>query len=722
MAALEGTAIDTSIDAAWAQVAELKLQLVPHVEVVQHRYRGETWHVLADRLTARHFRCTPAVQQFLALLDGEHSVAEAFSGCTGQDGEDPPERFEILHLLTALQSSQLLLGGVPLDSTAQYTRQRAAQRSRWLRRLASPLAIQIPLFDPDNFLERALPWVKPFFSPLFLWLWFLLVAMTAFGAVHQWSALGVHWEARFLDPGNLLSLWLLYPLVKGLHELGHGFATRVWGGEVHEMGVMLLVFTPVPYVDASASSAFPSRSQRMVVAAAGIMVELLLSGIALLLWSYSSPGLLRDLCFNVLVIGGVSTLLFNGNPLLRFDGYYVLSDLLEIPNLRARANQYLGFLLKRYLLKLRAESSIPVVGSERGWLLSFAILAGIYRLLIGFTIALFIAGKFFFVGVSLAIWLIISQMLMPLYRIFSELVGQAKSQSRLVRLCLVTGSGLTLLVLGLFVMPVSDSTHAEGIINLPENAQIRTRAAGFVREIYAHNGQQVLAGEPLFEMQNLELRADEAVLLAKSDELTVRHSRALSGERIELEILKGEMSALQEEIHQLQVQLDNLIVKSPHGGIFALPRARDLPGRFVHKGDLVGHVIDHSAMTVRVVIPQASVDRVRRQTRAIEVRLAASVNEILVAQQLQEVPQATTQLPSALLGSRDGGNIAVDARDRGGRQAIANIFQLDISLPATTTGTYLGQRAFVRFVHHSEPIGLGWYRQVRQLLLSRIGV
>ena len=136
----------------------------------------------------------------------------------------------------------------------------------------------------------------------------------------------------------------------------------------------------------------------------------------------------------------------------------------------------------------------------------------------------------------------------------------------------------------------------------------------------------------------------------------------------------------------------------------------------------MGHVIDHSAITVRVVIPQTSVDRVRRRTRAIEVRLAANVNETLVARQLQEVPQATTQLPSALLGSRDGGDIAVDARDRGGRQALTNIFQLDISLPANPAGTYLGQRAFVRFVHHREPLGRGWYRQLRQLLLSRIGI
>jgi putative peptide zinc metalloprotease protein len=286
----------------------------------------------------------------------------------------------------------------------------------------------------------------------------------------------------------------------------------------------------------------------------------------------------------------------------------------------------------------------------------------------------------------------------------------------------VTSGGITLLTLVLFVIPVSDSTHAEGVVNLPQNAQIRIHAAGFIQKIFKHNGQWVHAGEPLLQMQNLELRANEAVLLARSNELSIRHSRALSGERIELEILKGEMMALQGEIREVQAQLASLLVVSHQEGVLALPLAQDLPGRFVHKGDLVGHVIDHSAMTVRVVIPQASMDRVRRRTRAIEVRLAANVNETLLAHQLQEVPQATTQLPSALLGSRDGGDIAVDARDRGGRQAIANIFQLDISLPANATDTYPGQRAFVRFVHHREPLGLGWYRRLRQLLLSRLGV
>jgi putative peptide zinc metalloprotease protein len=720
MVTLEGAAADAPLAAAWAQIAGLKPQLASHVDVVLHSYRGEAWYVLADRLTATHFRCTPAVQQFLARLDGEHTVAEAHQACAGPDGEEPPDRLEVLQLLTELQSAQLLLGGMPLDSDALYSRHQLMQKQRWIRRLASPLALQIPLLDPDKFLQRMLPWIRPFFSPLFLYLWLLLVALTALAAINQWSALYLHWESRFLDPSNLLSLWLLYPLVKGLHELGHGFATRVWGGEVHEMGVMLLVFTPVPYVDASASSAFQSRHQRMVVAGAGIMVELMLSAMALLIWSYASPGLLRDLCFNILVIGGVSTVLFNGNPLLRFDGYYVLADYLEIPNLRARANAYLGYLLKHHLLHLQTTTAVPDSPRERAWLLGFAILAGIYRLLIGFTIALFIAGKYFFVGISLALWLIISQMCLPLYRLYARLLKQARGEAGLLRLCAISAGALVLSFLVLFVIPVSDSTHAEGIVKLAENAQIRVRADGFVEKIFKHNGQLVRAGEPLLQVQNLELQAREVALLAQSKELQIRHSRALSGERIELEFLKAEIATLQREIDEVQEQVANLVVSSPHAGVFALLRARDLAGRFVHKGDLVGHVLDHSAPTVRVVVSQAAVDRVLHNTRAIEVRLASNVVETLQAQRLQEVPLATTELPSALLGSLEGGDIAVDARDRGGRLAITNVFQLDISLPQSSANTYLGQRAFVRFVHDREPLGTGWYRQLRQLLLARI--
>ncbi len=152
-----------------------------------------------------------------------------------------------------------------------------------------------------------------------------------------------------LLPENLLLMWLVFPVLKLCHEFGHAFAVKARGGEVHEMGVMLLVLTPVPYVDASSAWAFRSKWQRFAVGGAGMMVELFIASIALFLWLAVEPGMFRALLYNIMLIAGISTVLFNANPLLRFDGYYMLMDWLEIPNLRTRSTQYIIYLCEKYL-------------------------------------------------------------------------------------------------------------------------------------------------------------------------------------------------------------------------------------------------------------------------------------------------------------------------------------------------------------------------------------
>ena len=149
-------------------------------------------------------------------------------------------------------------------------------------------------------------------------------------AIH-WHDLTEDFMDRVLVPHNLLLLWLVFPVLKTLHEFGHAFATKVYGGEVHEMGVLLLVFTPCPYVDASAASAFRTKWHRIIVGAAGMIVELFLASLALFVWLNVEPGVVRAVTYNVMVIAGISTVLFNGNPLLRYDGYYIFADYLEIP-------------------------------------------------------------------------------------------------------------------------------------------------------------------------------------------------------------------------------------------------------------------------------------------------------------------------------------------------------------------------------------------------------
>ena len=168
---------------------------------------------------------------------------------------------------------------------------------------------------------------------------------------------------------------------------------KVWGGEVREVGLMMLVLFPVPYVDASAASAFPSKWRRAVVAGAGIMAELAIAAAAILVWAAAEPGLVRAAAFNAALIGGVSTLLFNGNPLLRFDGYYVFADLVEIPNLAQRANRQVFHLIKRHAFGLSESASAVTARGEAPWLVIYSVAAFIYRFFIVLGIALFIAGN-----------------------------------------------------------------------------------------------------------------------------------------------------------------------------------------------------------------------------------------------------------------------------------------------------------------------------------------
>ncbi len=230
--------------------------------------------------------------------------------------------------------------------------------------------MRFPLFDPDRFLQRTLPWVQPLFGWFGILLWLAVVGTGAVLAASHWTDLTEDIADRVLDPQNLVLLWFVYPVVKALHELGHAYATRKWGGEVHEIGIMLLVLSPVPYVDASAAWGFRDKRKRMVVGAVGIAVELFLGALALFVWLAVEPGAVRAIAYNVMLISGVSTLLFNGNPLLRFDGYYVLSDAIEIPNLGARANQYLGYLFQRYVFGV-ADAEDPCAFDRRARLDGF---------------------------------------------------------------------------------------------------------------------------------------------------------------------------------------------------------------------------------------------------------------------------------------------------------------------------------------------------------------
>ncbi|NIS87018.1 MAG: hypothetical protein GWN88_18950, partial [Nitrospinaceae bacterium] len=475
-------------------------------------------------------------------------------------------------------------------------------------------------------------------------------------------------------------------------------------------------------VEASCASAFREKRRRMAVDAAGIMVELFLAAVALFVWIYVETGIVHAIAYNVILIGGVSTLLFNGNPLLRFDGYYFLSDALEIPNLGSRSTNYIGYLIQRYVFGSKRAISPASGPGEKGWLLTYGVLSFFYRLFIVATISLFIAQKFFIVGVILAIWAVFTMVVLPLYRKVVFLVRSPQITGHRVRAWVASLAFVLGLSGFIFYVPFPYATRAEGVVWPPENSLVRVSADGFCRSIVSRPNQWVRRGDPIFVNEDPLLSAEKKVLLKRLKELEARYFSLRFTDKTQAAIQKEEMVSVRFQLNRIDEKESQLIVRSPAEGVLIIPRMEDMKDRFLHKGELVAYVVQYPLNTVRVVVPQESIGLVKDQTVRVDVRLSDRVPHIYPAQVRREVPAATDKLPSVALGFAGGGEVAIDPSEEGGTKAFDTIFQLDLDVPDTAQARYIGGRVFVRFDHGKVTLAEQWYRSIRQLLLRRFSI
>ncbi len=707
---------------SWYRVAGLQPKLRSHATIHRHHYRGQLWYVLQDSLAGRSHRFTPAAHYVISLLDGQRNLQTIWTMAAEHLGDDAPTQDEMIRLLGQLHANDLLLCDVPPDSQELFQRCQRQERQKWLQRLWSPLSLRFPLLDPEPFLARWHNLLKPLFGWFGALLWLGVVGSAAVLAASHWSDLSQNMTDRVLAPSNLLILFLVYPAIKALHELGHAFATKVWGGEVHEMGVMLIVLMPVPYVDASAASAFRDKRKRMVVGAAGMIVELFIAALALFIWLNAEPGLVRAVAYNVILIGSVSTLFFNGNPLLRFDGYYILADAIEIPNLASRANQYLGYCVQRYLFGLQEARTNAESASERTWLAVFGSASFVYRQFVAVGIILFIASKFFVVGILMAIWAAATMIAVPLAKSVHFLLRNPAIEKQRIRAVCVS-VGILAMVLGLFfVVPLPLYTRAEGVLWLPEKSRVRAETDGFVRQLLVKPNSHVSPGEALLVTEDSLLTGRLAVLEYRQRELEARYAAEWHEDYPKAQMIKEEMSAVNAELEQTRKRVANLVVKSHAEGVFIVPRAEDLVGKWLKHGEMVAYVVQYPVATVKVVVTQDRIGLLRQGIRRVDLRLAEDVEHIYSGKVEREVPAASDRLPSTALGQAGGGEIAVDPTDKQGAKAFETVFQFDIKLPEQTVFRNLGSRVYLRFDHGDEPLAWQWYRKLRQLFLKRFGV
>jgi putative peptide zinc metalloprotease protein len=485
---------------------------------------------------------------------------------------------------------------------------------------------------------------------------------------------------------------------------------------------MFLAFIPCPYVDASAAAAFRAKWHRIIVGAAGMLVELFLASLALFVWLNVEPGTVRTVMYDVMFIAGISTVLFNGNPLLRYDGYYMFADYLEIPNLWTRAQAYLRYLWERYAFGCREAAAEMAMPSERGWFVCYGIMAWVYRLVVFVVVAMFIAEKFFFIGVVFAVGGLVAGGVTPLLKLLTYLSTSPHLRRVRLRAGLVVG-GVTALVVGAVCFaPVPLRSRAEGVIWVPEHAHVRAATDGFVERIIVPPGSRARQGDVLVVCRDPVLETRVTVLAARVQELHLRHTAEWLKDVSQAEILKEEMLLWQETLAHARERVAALTIHSPTDGIFVVPQAQDLPGQFVKQGTQLGYVLDLTTLTARVVVRQDDIDLVRQRTHGIEVRLAERLVEPISAVLWRVVPAATQQLPSLALSSEGGGAIATDPRDAEGIKTLQRLFQLDVQLSSDAKVVNVGGRVYVRFDHGWEPLVQRWYRHLRRLFLSKFYV
>lgn len=707
---------------SWHSVANLKPRLIPQARLHRHVYRGQVWYVVQDPSGGRYHRLSSAAQALAARMDGRRTVQQLWEEANTGGAGDACTQNELVDLLVQLHGADLLQTDITPDSAALLARYRKKRRETFKQWLMSPTSLKLPLLNPGPFIDRWAPSLAWCFGPLGAMLWLAVVIPATILAVRHWSPLTHNLSDQVLSSGNLLVMALVFPVVKLLHELGHAFATRVWGGTVHEMGLMLLVFAPFPYVDASAAAAFPSKYRRAVVGAAGMLVEVFLASLAMYVWLLSEPGPARAVAYNVMLIAGISTLIVNGNPLLRYDAYYILCDLIEIPNLAQRGQQYLTWLWDRRVYGVHDQPPPHTAPGEKPWLVLYTPLAWCYRTAVTLSIMLFVAGQFFIIGILLALWSLITQFGMPLYKGWKHLKSGASLQQRRDVAGRRTLGLIAVVLLLLFALPAPLRTTTEGVIWLPDQAILHAGGNGFFQRWLVQPGQRVKQGDALYVMTDRELLAELQVVRARAAEAEAQYRAQQFTEPAKARIALAQWRQELEVLQRTEQKARRLTGFAESDGILVAATPQDMPDRFYKQGALIGYILDARQLKVRAVVEQDNIDLVRTRLRQVELRLAESLARRQAARTLQEIPGGVNQLPSPALGLNGGGLVPTLPGDSDGLKTLEKVFLLDLAPLHHPLPAAFGERVYIRFDHGYEPVGLQALRRMRQLFLSHFNV
>ena len=601
--------------------------------VTQQLFEGRSYYVVKDPISLQYFRMT-AEDYFLAtLFDGKRTFGKVRELYVARHRhvllEYSPEELNerVLRFANDLALLQFLtVQGQRLKARYDAVRLKKAKKP-WLYNLANKVFfMRFSLLDPDRvFGAMARPlwwmWTK---TTLYISTALILAATAVFlrNYTAVASALG-----NLFSFHNVVLMWATTFVIKSIHELGHGLTCKHFGGEVHEVGVMSLVFTPYFFVNVSDCWVMPNRMHRILVSAAGIYVELIFAAFATFFWAVVQPGWMKDFLFNIIFIASVSTIIFNANPLMRFDGYYIMTDLIEVPNLQGKSRALIQHQITKLLFgpsaKEGALSRLPLP-KKRFWLFyTYAVLSWIYGYYVIYKLALFMAPHLQPFGLEgLANWFsalaLTSWVVMPLIAFFKSLELKRedwKPLGRLRRLMLICAVAVGIFGAACFV-PVELTIKRAGAVQLAEPDEVRTEVPGFIEEVFVKEGDKVTPGQAVARLRN----RDAAQVLvsaegrAKMAEAEVQRAVGLD-KPAELKGAQSVRAAIDARLKDARRDVENLTLRAKIGGTVLTRDLDKKVGLPLKTNEVLCEIASLDPMRIKVALSEKQVRYVKKGQR-----------------------------------------------------------------------------------------------------------
>lgn len=686
------------------------------LDVSIQRYEGRTYYLIKDPVGLKYFRFQEEEYRILDLLDGRRSLQEIKDVF---EAEFIPQKItleELQQFIGRLHESGLVVSESEGQGAKLLDRAEKRRKKQLISTLSNVLYIKLPGFDPEPVLRWLHPRMKWIYTPAALCgaITLALSALTLVLINFQEFQGRPEMESfhSFFNMRNIVWLWIAMGMTKIIHEFGHGLTCTHFGGECHEMGMLFLVLSPALYCNVSDAWTMPNKWHRIAISVAGIYVEVVLASIATFIWWYSAPGLLHNIAFSTMFVCSVNTVLLNANPLMRFDGYYVLSDLLEIPNLRAKANQLLQRTAGEVCLGLEMPHDPFMPKARQGWFITFAIASWFYRWFVTFGILLFLYSflkpyKLGAISALMATGIVVMMFVMPLVKMVKFIFTPGRLEMVKKLRATITAIVAASLLVGFLFIKVPKRTTAVFTVQLRDAAPVFVKVAGKLEEVNVVPGQKVNKNDVLAKLENMEygLQRGSLLRLASHQRSAMRTYGKLGA------VEKGEFPAMQEaaedqlesateQLASLDEQIADLTILAPRDGvvyppeIVAEPALREkyetLPqwhgspldeqnrGTYLSAGMPFCYIGDPKEKEAVLVIDQSEIEFVRVGYKAL-IKLEAFPEKTYEVK-IEEISQREVESSPRQLSNSLGGELATKQDSSGRMTPMASSYQARVSL------------------------------------------